>query len=136
MMQVPINPETWHFAGEAELRSMPRNAIVVNTGRGKTIDNAALAKLLIEGHLAGAGLDDVEEEPAKQSTWSPAQNGLFGLPNVIITPHSAYYSEESIQLARRTAAEEVVRVLKGYSPRFPVNSVNHDKKANSRMNPL
>jgi D-3-phosphoglycerate dehydrogenase len=123
MMQVPMTPETWHFAGEAELRSMPRNAIVVNTGRAQTIDNRALCKVLQEGHLAGAGLDDIEEEPAKRATWSPQDNPLFGFSNVIITPHAAYYSEQSIQLARTTAAEEVVRVLRGQEPHFRVNSV-------------
>jgi len=124
MMQVPMTRETWHFAGEPELRSMPRNGIVINTGRAQTVDNAALLKVLQEGHLAGAGLDDVEEEPAKRRNWSPHENPLFGLSNVIITPHTAYYSEESIQLARRTAAEEVVRVLEGKRPRYGVNSVS------------
>jgi D-3-phosphoglycerate dehydrogenase len=123
MMQVPMTPETRHFAGEPELRSMPRNAIVINTGRAQTVDNVALLKVLQEGHLAGAGLDDIEEEPAKRRNWSPRENPLFGLSNVIITPHAAYYSEESIQLARETAAEEVVRVLQGRQPRFGVNSV-------------
>lgn len=126
MMQVPMTPETRHFAGEPELRSMPQNGIVINTGRAQTVDNTALFKVLQEGHLAGAGLDDVEEEPAKQSSWSPHQNPLFGLSNVIITPHTAYYSEESIQVARKTAAEEVVRVLQGYPPRFGVNVVQTD----------
>jgi D-3-phosphoglycerate dehydrogenase len=124
MMQVPMTPETWHFAGEAELRSLPRNSIVINTGRAQTVDNAALLKVLQDGHLAGAGLDDVEEEPAKRRNWSPRENPLFGLQNVIVTPHAAYYSEESIQLARRTAAEEVVRVLQGQRPRYGVNSVS------------
>ena len=133
MMQVPMTPDTRHFAGEPELRSMPRNAIVINTGRAQTVDNAALLKVLQEGHLAGAGLDDIEEEPAKRRSWSPRENSLFGLSNVIITPHTAYYSEESIQLARKTAAEEVVRVLQGQQPRFGVNSVvaNAAKPKNS-----
>jgi len=123
MMQVPMTPETRHFAGERELRLLPRNAIIINTGRAQTIDNSALFKVLEEGHLAGAGLDDIEEEPAKRKHWSPQDNPLFGLSNVIITPHSAYYSEESIQLARETAAGEVVRVLRGERPRFPVNLI-------------
>lgn len=126
MMQVPMTPETRHFAGEQELWSMPRNAIIINTGRAQTIDNSALFKILAEGHLAGAGLDDIEEEPAKQKFWSPQDNPLFALSNVIITPHSAYYSEQSIRLARETAAEEVLRVLQGQRPRFPVNFTTAD----------
>ena len=72
--------------------------------------------------IAAAGLDDPEEEPAKLATWSPNDNPLFGLPNVIVTPHVAYYSEASIQVARETAANEVASALLGRKPRFPVNA--------------
>ena len=75
------------------------------------------------GRIAGAGLDDPEEEPAKRADWSPRDNPLFSLPNVIVTPHSAYYSEESIRIARETAASEVARVLTGERPHNPVNNV-------------
>jgi len=95
----------------------------VNTGRGPTIDNRALFKALESGKVAGAGLDDPEEEPAKRKSWSPADNPLFSHPNVIVTPHAAYYSEQSIRLARETAAHEVRRVLTGEQPRNPVNQV-------------
>src|ERR671922_11901 len=50
--------------------------VVVNTGRGPTIDNAALAKALREGRIAGAGLDDLEEEPAKRRSWNPGDSPL------------------------------------------------------------
>jgi D-3-phosphoglycerate dehydrogenase len=123
MMQVPMTAETRHFLGPAELASIKPGAIVVNTGRGPTIDNRALYDALVSGRVAGAGLDDPEEEPAKRSHWSPRDNPLFQLPNVIVTPHAAYYSEESIQLARETAASEVARVLTGEIPRYPVNNV-------------
>ena len=102
---------------------MKVGAIVVNTGRGPTIDNQALYRALTEGHLYGAGLDDPEEEPAKRAEWSPDENPLFALPNVLVTPHSAYYSEESIFTARETAAKEVARVLTGQKPQFPVNDL-------------
>jgi D-3-phosphoglycerate dehydrogenase / 2-oxoglutarate reductase len=121
VMQAPMTPETHHFLGEAELRAMKSSAIVVNTGRGPTIDNKALYRALSEGWIAGAGLDDPEEEPAKREWWDPSDNPIFGLPNVIVTPHAAYYSEESIRTARETAAQEVARVLRGDPPRFPVN---------------
>jgi D-3-phosphoglycerate dehydrogenase len=121
MMQVPMTPETRHFLSEAEFRRMKPHAIVVNTGRGPTIDNAALYKALTKGWIAAAGLDDSEEEPAKRASWSPRDNPLFSLPNVIITPHAAYYSEESILAARTTAASEVARVLTGQAPLYPVN---------------
>jgi D-3-phosphoglycerate dehydrogenase len=61
-------------------------------------------------------------EPAKQRDWKPT-NPLFALDKVIVTPHAAYYSEESIQTVRQFAAEEVVRVLSGRSALSPVNRV-------------
>ena len=122
MMQVPMTPETRHFLSEPEFRAMKPNALVINTGRGPTIDNKALYRALTEGWISGAGLDDPEEEPAKRAAWSPADNPIFSLPNVIVTPHAAYYSEESIRSAREIAASEVARVLTGQPPKNPVNA--------------
>jgi len=123
MMQVPMTPETLHFLGEAELSRMKQGSIIVNTGRGPTIDNRALYRALVRKQIAGAGLDDPEEEPAKRKRWDPSGNPLFSLDNVIVTSHVAYYSEESIRLARETAACEVARILKGERPLNPVNEV-------------
>jgi D-3-phosphoglycerate dehydrogenase len=123
MMQVPMTAETRHFLGPEEFALMRPGAMVINTGRGPTIDNAALYDALVSGRIAGAALDDPEEEPAKRAHWDPADNPLFGLPNVIVTPHAAYYSEESIRMAREIAASEVARVLTGEKPRNPVNNV-------------
>ena len=78
-------------------------------------------RALSEGWIAGAGLDDIEEEPAKVRDWRP-DNPLFNLDNVVITPHAAYYSEEAISTVRCFAAEEVVRVLTGQPPLSPVNA--------------
>ena len=122
LMQAPMTPDTRHFLSDAEFSVMKPGAIVVNTGRGPTIDNQALYRALTTGHIAAAGLDDPEEEPAKRAQWSPADNPIFTLPNVIVTPHAAYYSEESIHIARETAASEVARVLTKQTPRFPVNA--------------
>jgi D-3-phosphoglycerate dehydrogenase len=122
-MQVPMTADTRHFLGPREFAIAKPGAIIVNTGRGPTIDNRALYDALVSGKVAGAGIDDPEEEPAKRASWNAAENPLFSLPNVIVTPHAAYYSEESIRLARETAASEVARVLTGQSPRNPVNAV-------------
>ncbi len=123
IMQAPMTAETRHFLGPAEFARMRQGVIVVNTGRGPTIDNRALYEALRSGRVAGVGLDDPEEEPAKQARWDPKDNPLFSLPNVIVTPHSAYYSEESIRMAREVAASEVARVLIGERPHNPVNTV-------------
>jgi len=122
LMQAPMTPQTRHFLSDAEFVKMKPGAILVNTGRGPTVDNAALYRALTEGKLAAAGLDDPEEEPAKRATWDPADNPLFSLPNVLVTPHAAYYSEESITAARTIAATQVAKVLTKQEPDFPVNS--------------
>ncbi len=123
MMQVPMTRETRHFLGPREFGLVKPGVFLVNTGRGPTVDNRALYDALVAGRVAGAALDDPEEEPAKKASWNPAGNPLFTLDNVIVTPHSAYYSEQSIRMARETAASEVRRVLLGERPHNPVNNV-------------
>src|SRR5262249_33635684 len=122
VIQAPLTKETRGRFGEAELRRMKKGAILVNTARGPIVKDQDLYRVLSDGWLGGAGLDDIEEEPAKQANWKP-KNPLFSLENVIITPHAAYYSEQSIQIVRRYASEEAVRVLKGEAPLSPVNKV-------------
>jgi D-3-phosphoglycerate dehydrogenase len=122
LMQAPMTAETKHFLSDAEFAAMKPGAILVNTGRGPTVDNKALYRALTDGHLASAGLDDPEEEPAKRASWTPDDNPIFTLPSVIVTPHAAYYSEESIMAARVTAATQVAKVLTGVVPDYPVNA--------------
>jgi D-3-phosphoglycerate dehydrogenase / 2-oxoglutarate reductase len=120
VIQAPLTKETHHLVGERELRRMKPTAILVNTARGPIVSDEALYRALSENWIAGAGLDDIEEEPAKQLGWTP-DNPLFRLDNVIITPHAAYYSEEAIRTVREFAASEVARVLTGRPPLSPVN---------------
>lgn len=122
LMQAPMTSDTRHFLSDAEFASMKPGAILVNTGRGPTVDNQALFRALSDGHLAAAGLDDPEEEPAKRVNWTPHDNPIFSLPNVLVTPHVAYYSEESIHEARVTAATQVAKVLTGQKPDYTVNA--------------
>jgi D-3-phosphoglycerate dehydrogenase len=122
VIQAPLTKETQGKFGEAELRRMKKGAILINTARGPIVKDADLFRVLKDGWLAGAGLDDIEEEPSKRADWKPT-NPLFGMDNVIITPHAAYYSEQSIQIVRRFASEETVRVLRGEAPLSPVNKV-------------
>jgi D-isomer specific 2-hydroxyacid dehydrogenase-like protein/dehydratase family protein len=121
VIQAPLTKETHHRIGEAELRRMKPTLILVNTARGPIVSDAALHLALKERWIAGAGLDDIEEEPSKQRNWKP-ENPLFSLDNVIITPHAAYYSEEAIRTVRDFAAHEVARMLTGKPPLSPVNA--------------
>jgi len=86
----PSTPATYHLINEARLACMSPEAYIINTGRGEIIDEAALAKALKEGRLAGAGLDVYENEPKIHPT-------LMGLPNVILSPHTASATHESRQ---------------------------------------
>jgi D-3-phosphoglycerate dehydrogenase / 2-oxoglutarate reductase len=122
VIQAPLTEQTRGLFGERELGRMKPTALLVNTARGPIVEDRALCRALIEGRIAGAGLDDIEEEPAKRRNWKP-DNPLFRLDNVLISPHAAYYSEESIALVRGIAAGEAVRVLRGEPPRYPVNRV-------------
>ncbi len=122
VVQAPLTPSTRNLFDEARLRRMKPSAFLVNTARGPIVGDAALYQALKEGWIAGAAVDDIEEEPAKVRDWEPT-NPLFTLENVIITPHAAYYSEESMWTVREFAAEEVVRVLTGQPPLSPVNSI-------------
>ena len=121
MMQAPMTEETHLFLSFDEFKLMKSNAIVINTGRGPTIDNKAFYQALTQQEIAAAGLDDPEEEPAKRSSWDPKDNPIFSLPNFLVTPHAAYYSEESIRIARETAATQVAKMIRGEVPDYPVN---------------
>jgi D-3-phosphoglycerate dehydrogenase len=114
-IHAPLTPETRHLFDARVLARMKRTAYLVNTARGPLVDEAALADALDAGTIAGAALDVVEQEP-------PAPGSrLLACRNLILTPHTAFYSEESLVDLQRKAAEEVVRVLVGRPPLNPVN---------------
>ncbi|MBO0765076.1 MAG: C-terminal binding protein, partial [Hyphomicrobiaceae bacterium] len=95
LIQAPLTPQTRHLFNRQTLRRMKSTAILINTARGPIVEDAAIHQALTEGWIAGAAFDDIEEEPAKKRDWRPT-NPLFLLRNAIITPHAAYYSEESV----------------------------------------
>ena len=111
----PLVPETRNLFNAEAFRQMKRTAYVVNTARGPIIDEAALAAALDAGEIAGAALDVMVQEPPA------AGSPLVGRDNVIITPHTSFYSEESLVELQTKAAQEVVAVLTGQPPRNPVN---------------
>lgn len=98
----------------AALERMKPGAILVNTARGSLVDEAALVDLLQSGHLGGAGLDVYTQEPP------PADSPLLRAPRLVLTPHLGAYTPESNRNMGVTAAENVVRVLRGELPLFGV----------------
>lgn len=112
----PYTPETHHIVDDAAFARMKVGAALVNTSRGKCVDNDALARALAAGKVASAGLDDLEEEPAKMLDWSEKSNPLLGLKNCFVTPHVAYVSVASLRECRYVAAENAKAVLLGRTP--------------------
>jgi D-3-phosphoglycerate dehydrogenase / 2-oxoglutarate reductase len=110
----PLVPETRHLFNADVFRRMKPTAYLVNTARGPIIDETALAQALDAKQLAGAGLDVLSQEP-------PNGSPLFGRDNVILTPHTSFYSVESLVDLQVKAADEIVRVFNGEMPRNPVN---------------
>ncbi len=98
-----------HLIGTAELERMKPSAFLVNTARGGLVDEAALAKALRANRLAGAGLDVFAQEP-------PAGSPLLGLPNVVLTPHAAGFTQEGLLRMGDMAVENCLRALRGEPP--------------------
>lgn len=112
-LHLPLTDETRGMIGATQLDRMRPNAIIVNTSRGGLIRTADLVERLRRGSIGGAALDVLERE----ATDGP----LFaGLPNVVVTPHMAYYSESALRESQRKAATQVVKVLSGEPPDYPV----------------
>lgn len=113
----PLNDETRGMIDLSLFRRMKPTAYVINTARGPIISQADLIQALREGLIAGAALDVLEQEPVE------ADSPLLGMDNVIITPHMAWYTEESIRTLQARVAEEAARVLGGGQP---LNTVNRE----------
>jgi D-3-phosphoglycerate dehydrogenase len=114
-MHAPATADAHHMLTEKHFRMMKKTAIFVNTGRGPTVDEAAMIKALQEGWIAGAGLDVLEIEPPKPD------NPLLKMDNVILTPHVASASARFDPARRRRVGQEIALALKGQWPRSAVN---------------
>ena len=114
-MHAPLNDETRHMLSGPQFAAMKDEVVVVNTGRGPTIDETALIAALTNGEIAAAGLDVLETEP-------PApDNPLLGMANVIVTPHVASATTRMRPETRRRVGREVALALRG---RWPMSCVN------------
>jgi D-3-phosphoglycerate dehydrogenase / 2-oxoglutarate reductase len=113
-LHAPATAETRHFINSQSLRKMKPTAMVVNTARGGLIDEQALADALSEGVISGAALDVFEHEPLAET--SP----LRGAPNLLLSPHAAWYSSSSLARLQSLAAEDIERLLSGRPPRHTI----------------
>ena len=114
-IHAPLTDETRGAVGEAELRALGEDGILVNTARAGVVDQDALLAALDGEWIFGAGIDVFPEEPV------PADNPLLGLENVVVTPHSAGSSLKSVPAKDRGAAENVRTVYEGDIPDTTVN---------------
>ena len=113
-VHAPLTPATRGLLGAAAFAQMKRGAMIVNTARGPLIDEAALLAALDSGALGGAALDVVVSEPL------PKDSPLLGRDNLILTPHTAFYSVEALEELQTKCAADVARVLSGEPPIYPV----------------
>jgi D-3-phosphoglycerate dehydrogenase len=114
-LHAPLTDETHHIINAEALAKMKPGAYLVNTSRGPLIDEDALFRAVNDGIIAGAGLDVLADEPP---TFPVA---LLTLDNVIVTPHAAFYSEQSNDELRSKSAKEIVRTLIDGEPAHWVN---------------
>lgn len=119
-LHLPLTSETKGMFGMKELGQMKNTAFLINTSRGGIVEDEVLYTALRQGWIAGAGLDVFEGEPIEGEPL-PSDIPLVHLPNVIITPHIGWYSEESVVELREKAIKEIIRVLGGSYPRSLVN---------------
>jgi D-3-phosphoglycerate dehydrogenase len=118
-LHTPLTKETENLFGEREFKDMKPNAFLINVARGAIVNEEALFKALKEKWIGGAALDILTIYPPSGN--EPLLKYHRENDNLIIVPHTAWYSEESERELRTRAAEEVVRVLSGREPKFWVN---------------
>lgn len=118
-LHCPLIPETEHLISDRELQLMKKTAFLINTARGRVVDEAALVRALKSGAIQAAAVDVIEDEVG-------AKSELFTLENAVITPHAAFVSEDSFYGARKTALAQLVqRICRNGRPEHLVNSAVH-----------
>lgn len=110
VLACPLTPDTTGLMSRQRIASMKPGALLINVSRGPVVDDAALIEALTSGRIGGAALDVFVTQPL------PADHPYFGLENVILTPHMAGITEESMRRMGLGAAEEAIRVLGGGLP--------------------
>ena len=113
-LHAPLTPGTQGMIGADQLSLMQPHAVLVNTSRGGLLVLDDLVEALRAGTIRAAGLDTFDREPVDASR-------VQGVPNLVVTPHMAYYSEEAILESQTKATSQIVKVLAGETPDYPVN---------------
>jgi len=106
-LHVPLTAETAGMIDEGAIQTMKHGAVLVNTARGGLVDYDALHRALVAGRLRGAGLDVFDAEPAS------AAHPLFNLPNIVVTPHVAWFTTETLRRSLGVFAENCRRLRDG-----------------------
>ena len=114
-LHVPLTGETSGLIGEAEFHMMKPSAFLINCARGPVVNEEALFRALKDGIIAGAGLDVFDPEPPGDD------NPLFGLTNVVLSPHSAGLTAESVMRMSSQAAQSLIDILEGRRPEGVIN---------------
>ena len=114
-VHAPLTPETESMFSSEAFRKMKSDALLINTSRGPVVDVDALVNALDAGEIGGAALDVLPQEPPA------ADHPLLGRDNVILTPHTGFYSEDALLDLQTTVATDVATVLGGGQPKYPVN---------------
>lgn len=122
-LHLPLTKESHHLLNEETISQMKRGAYLVNTSRGKLVDSAAVIQALKSGHLGGVALDVYEEEEGvffEDHSATPLQDDvlsrLLTFPNVLVTSHQAFLTQEALQSIAQTTVDSVSRFLKGEGP--------------------
>jgi D-3-phosphoglycerate dehydrogenase len=123
-IHTPLTPATRNLISSNELQLMKSSAFIINTSRGGILDEKALYEALTKGVIRGAALDVLEKEPPDY------RHPLFSLDNILVTPHAAFYSENSIKDVRLRTGNAVVSVYHGG---LPDEIVNKDVLKNGRL---
>lgn len=126
-LHAPSLPENFHMIGEAELAQMKAGALLVNAARGTLVDTEALLAALESGHLGGAALDTIEHESnlyyhnlTREILPNRDLAALEALPNVIVTPHMAFYTAEAVENMMRTNVEALLAFTRGEDSPYEV----------------
>ncbi|HZC35032.1 MAG TPA: NAD(P)-dependent oxidoreductase, partial [Chthoniobacterales bacterium] len=112
-LHLPYTPENHHLVSEKTIAQMRRKPLLINVSRGGLVDTKALVAGLRAGQISGAGLDVLEDEPEVDPE-------LLECENVIVTPHAAWFSIQADQQLRTKAITDILRVLAGERPLYPV----------------